>query len=555
MLFVALVVFALLQLSSFFQPHHSLQNLEPYPDGLLYSLSAHNLAQGRGMYLSYADSSLPHWVPPLYTLTLTLGYLVSAEPTTFVLVNTLLALATISLIYLITLRTTKNQAAALLGTGAYLAHAYIWWLPSLPMSENLSLFLFVAGIASLTIFNKPPLLKLLTTGIIAGALVFTRYAALGPALGLVLSALGANYRSLSKQQLLILGGLALLGTGVFSLAVSNPLTLVVAMLTTHAGAENTFYSLGFITPNLWQFAGSLVGRAAPFLWQTTPLSSIFLSVWLVFSSGLAKKFVALRSETRLLTVLFLAQLPLQLIFYVADSRYIIYSLPLIALAVGWSFTLLSKRVVARILLPFFVVLIGLHTLTQLGLFKEVIASNLFGRSTAWQVEAIRQFDQVFEQEQLSDSRSNFAITTSTGATDRVGSNILADKQIFLITALPPFLVDAYTTGDYQVLPLSVHQEFLAKGEWVWGSATDPERWLSSPPELRNPHYNTESLYLLFDNLLLENNTLYISNAYITHLRSVTADYQALNSRYSFEKISTGCQEACNLLQLTQKISE
>jgi hypothetical protein len=545
MLFVALVVFALLQLSSFFQPHHSLQNLEPYPDGLLYSLSAHNLAQGRGMYLSYADSSLPHWVPPLYTLTLTLGYLVSAEPTTFVLVNTLLALATISLIYLITLRTTKNQAAALLGTGAYLAHAYIWWLPSLPMSENLSLFLFVAGIASLTIFNKPPLLKLLTTGIIAGALVFTRYAALGPALGLVLSALGANYRSLSKQQLLILGGLALLGTGVFSLAVSNPLTLVVAMLTTHAGAENTFYSLGFITPNLWQFAGSLVGRAAPFLWQTTPLSSIFLSVWLVFSSGLAKKFVALRSETRMLTVLFLAQLPLQLIFYVADSRYIIYSVPLIALAVGWSFSLLSKRVVARILLPFFVVLIGSHTLTQLGLFKEVIASNLFGRSTAWQVEAIRQFD-----DSLSTASTSPAPQPTSERQDQP-----TPQSIYLITALPPFLIDAYSTGDYQVLPLSVRQEFLAKDQWMWGSKTDPERWLSAPPELRDPRYTAESLYLLFDNLLLENNTLYISNAYITHQESVTEDYEALKKHYNVELEASGCQGACDLFQLTQKISE
>lgn len=537
-----LCIFALTQVFALFQPNHSLKNLEPYPDSLLYALGARNLAATGTLGLTYRDSTLPHWVPPLYTLVLSLGYAVSSYPPVFVLTNTLLALATIIALYWGTLHTTNSKTAAILVVFAYLAHAWVWWLPSLALSENLSLFLFTLGAISLTALKTKPLTRLLIVGAVAVALVFTRYASVTIAATLVALSLLPHLKSRSKQQLFLVAALLAVAGAGFGLLVTNPLALGLSFINRLLAPDDPYFSLGFFLPNLGTFAGALLGNNASFLWQSLPFTSIFLSIWLALLGILANHFNKLQSQAKTLLILFLAQLPLQLVFYVADTRYLIYSLPLIALATGWSFALLSRRVVRRVLLPFFLCLIGLHTLTQHALFKEVLASNFFGTSAAWQVEAVAHFDQFFKQKRAEDIESNIEATST-------------NQPAYLITALPPFLVDAYSAADatnYRLLPLSTHQEFAAKDEWVWGSNPTSKHWPALPQEKKNQTLTPELFHLLYDQLLLEGERLYISNAYITHLSSVVADYETLKGRYLFAPVSTGCEGACDLFVLQQR---
>jgi len=50
--------------------------------------------------------------------------------------------------------------------------------------------------------------------------------------------------------------------------------------------------------------------------------------------------------------------------------------------------------------------------------------------------------------------------------------------------------------------------------------------------------------------LLENGeTLYISNAYITHLKSVVEDFEEYKNQFELKPISSDCDQACNVYQL------
>ncbi len=155
------------------------------------------------------------------------------------------------------------------------------------------------------------------------------------------------------------------------------------------------------------------------------------------------------------------------------------------------------------------IIIGVHSLHQISLFKEIISFNVLHRSTAWQYQAIKQFDLYF----------------------------LDKSDVKIITALPPFLVDAYQETEYRVLPLSQSQEFLQKKELVWGTDV--------------PYENLMEGYITW---LKQSKRLFISNAYITHQQSVIEDYEAYKTQFDLELVSSGCLDACNIYELHLKTS-
>lgn len=510
-------------LPALFQTNHFLANLEPYPDGMLYALSARNFAGGGNLALTYREAAIPIWVPPLYAITLIPGYLMSQAPQMFYFSNVLFGVASLLLLIWIIFKSTQSWMATSFAGLLYLTHAYVLWLPSVPMAENISLLLFTAAIAALYLPKKFALKHFTLVATLAVLLILTKYATVFPAIALVVLA-GYRMRSmLTKKKLTIIAIIGSALVGVFWLIVQNPFTLALGTFNTVLASDNPFFGLRFVLPNIISYTKALT-ISGPFLWLLTPLTSVvtvagFIATIVLF---LSDKQGETHWRATNLIILFLAQFPLQLVFYTVDTRYVIFSIPLLVLGISWLFAhLTTKYRTEYLVLGAILFLIG-HTLFQLPLYREVLAANLLGKSTAWQHQAILHFDQ-----------------SLPAATD----------DAFIITALPPFLVDSYTEGQYRVLPLSTHQEFVAKGEWVWGSDVDPRALeLTSS----TPQFEQDQLYQLADHLLSEGKTVYISNAYITHLHEVVSDYEAWLNQYSLEPISSGCDNACNLMKLTQK---
>lgn len=523
---IAILIYLSFTLPALWQDTHFLQNLEPYPDGLLYALTARNLAAGNSHTLQYLDSTSTHWAPPLYSYILTVGYLINEAPTTFYAINVVLGTSTLIILLYIIWKTTQNHLA--LGTGAilYLSHSYILWLPSVPMAENLTLLLFVIALGGITLPDKHIFhSKLLMPFFLFSALglSLTKYANITLTPVFIILSLLHFKAGQSKHYLLVVTLIILTGISAFSIFIENPLTLLSNISKVLLDGNSPYHSFRFIWSNLKLYGHTLMGISSQFLWLTTPLTSIFLTFFFIFSvTWYWKKNTHLHlSEAIILPSLFIAQFTIPLTFYTVDSRYIVTIIPLFALGISWLITGIWQKRYAAYFATIFSILIAAHLLTQISLFKQIVANNILGRSTAWQYEAIAHFDQTFSQ---------------------------VNGDVFIITALPPFLVDAYSTSNYRVLPLSEHQEFIAKGEWVWGSDLDPYDQLGDAA----PKLTQRELLTLFDDLLDSDSELYISNAYITHLHEVVADYEALHEKYLLEEVSPGCNEACTVFSVQKR---
>jgi hypothetical protein len=140
------------------------------------------------------------------------------------------------------------------------------------------------------------------------------------------------------------------------------------------------------------------------------------------------------------------------------------------------------------------------------LAKQVISANVLHRSQSWQFQSVKHFSQ---QQEL-------------------------DANAYLITALPPFLISTYENPEYKILPLSRHQEFLAKDQNVWSTELADKSLLPD----------------FYKKLLQEEKKLFVSNAYVTHQQAVIDDFENLKTQFNLELVSEGCEKTCNLYKLS-----
>lgn len=507
---LVLISFLVVSLLSLVSTHHFLFNLEPYPDGLLYTLSARNAVMGRGLQLEYLGQTVRLWVPPLYALVLSLGYLVDSSPGFFVIVNTGLGIASFGLMWLIARVTTKHWWAPSLALMCLASHAYIWWLPTLPMSENIAVFLFLLSLYGLVV-PKPNLKQLVLAAIGIGGLLLTRFAAIS-LVGVLAMWLMVRIWFTQTQRVRVAFVSVMIAMVVlfwtYFLVAKVPVGAFFKVAFDQLLHGGQFYNLAYISGNSRAYLEIVLGGANQFLWLRYPLNSgLFFALAM---AGLGYGLLAsdkLRGAWRGVAAVWLALWPIALVFYVVDARYIIYSIPILSLAVTWFFDQLSLASHRKTMIGLIIglLLAGLGQLiSQAGLAKEIIAANVLHRSRAWQFESIQHFNQVF--------------------TDK--------PNAILITALPPFLVDAYQVGAYRVAPLSTAQEFLQKGEHVWGD---------------DVMYT--DLIQGYAAWVAEGKELYISNAYITHAQQVIRDYERYKSTFIFVPVSEGCDHVCDVYLL------
>ena len=122
--------------------------MEPYPDGILYSLSGKNFWLGRGLKLIFSFGEISNWVPPVYSVLLGLLALIFKQPVAFYLMNLLIQVSFLSIFYWLLKKTTKNKWLKIIGMLVLFSHSLLILLPSIPMTENLTLLFFIMMVAS-----------------------------------------------------------------------------------------------------------------------------------------------------------------------------------------------------------------------------------------------------------------------------------------------------------------------------------------------------------------------------------------------------------------------
>jgi len=492
-----------------FSDHHFLYNLEPYPDGLFYVVPAVRWARDLSFSMTYDNTTAVRpSVLPLYSLVLGIGYQLVTQPAFFYAVNVGLGVLTILGLWRLLLHLKVSHLGMFLGLGVYLVHFIVVWLPSVPMAENLGLALFVWGIVALAHYiTEATFKKLFLTIITISSLVFIKYTFILPVAVLSSFLLFMIWqKKLYFHLILALVSWTSLGTLFILYQVGigfNPLGIFTTFgQESSVIAKTTFYSGSYLVSNSFAYLKVLAGGTTSFLWLQQPFTNGLLV--LVAGYGYLKRFRALTSFSLfsiVLLLVFISQLPVLLIFYVVDARYLILSLPLIVIGVALSLDNFSHRWLTAGVVLGSCLFLGFQ---ERSLVKSVLAANWLGRSEAWQYRAIQVADIALK--------------------DEPGS--------YLITALPPFLAEMYSQGNYILLPLSPSQEFLEKGQNVW-------------PKLANP----DDLFSEYQRLLSQGNKLYVTNAYLSAEAEFTLDMETIRQNFKLELLQTGCEETCNIYSL------
>jgi len=511
---VAVLVSLLLTLVPIFSDHHQLLNLEPYPDGLFYVVTGQSLSRGQGLGLSYQGTLLEPKIPPLYSLFLSLFYWWSDSPPVFYLANLVLSLVSLFFLYLALRNTIASKWIQLFLLILYTSHAYLAWFVTLPMAENMSLFLMILSLWCLT-QKKPHLKHYLLLVSLAAGMVLTKYAHLPMAVVVVLlPSLGLlrhqKYQTLLKMA--VVGAFWVAVMCLFMWVISfKPLSALFVKQGGLGGrASATFFNfeIGTGLQTTLTYLKMMNGFQSQVLWLTYPLSTLgvgLLITWLV--GWWLKVKPDLRRVSSMIAFAFSPLLLLQF-FYVTDGRYLLTAIPCLIMALAYLLTAWPKPTQRYLIIVLGAVLL-IQIFSQLGFYRQIIASNWLLRSRAWQYESILEFER----------------------------SLRAVESPLLITALPPYLVQLYLPAETQirVLPLSAHQEFSAKKEWVWGNDVE--------------YGNLVSYY---QRLLTEGKKVYLSNAYISHSALVGADYSQLSQVFKLILVKEGCLGTCNLFKLELK---
>ena len=214
-----IVINAVFILSPVAQDKHWVYNLEPYPDGLLYTLSGRNLISRNYLGLVYEENKLSIWVSPIYSIFLSVFYTINDSPLTYLVGNFVLAVTNILLLHKLFYELKIKPLLRMLLLLLYVTQVPILWLSMLPMSENISLTFFIA--CGYLIFSRKveSNKKLMYLGILVSILLALSRLSLVP-LGFITAViLFINYndiRVITRKRIIVLSSFAILSALLFS---------------------------------------------------------------------------------------------------------------------------------------------------------------------------------------------------------------------------------------------------------------------------------------------------------------------------------------------------
>jgi len=426
-------------------------------------------------------------------------YLFHDAPANFVILNVLLALGSLVILYLISMRLTKHAPIRFFVLFVFLAFLFRVNAPFYASPECLTSFLVMLNIYALI---AP--VSLFGTGLLAFApflLYVGNYSFLPAAIVFCLFGIFRLYRAKRKKKLFIVwccAGMA----GLFLAATSAPfipslrvfalsMDPTLGMLKTTGGPA--YFSWGMIPKNGLHYLHYLA----------SPITLVLaIGCILGFAWGLLKR------QNRLISVAvltsFLASFALVLSFHRIDRRYIFVLAPFFltgtALALDGLYAVSRRK---SMLLTKIIVLVTVCSIVFLVIKKNI----------PWQT---KDFDAVAH---INRTFKRLPQTT---------------KLPILITLINPYYLDLLGSSEYVSFPLSTNQYFGSSMKSVWGN------------------YDYNDLILLYKKIMYRGYDLYVSNYNPFKDKGIDNDFKNIRNSFILEKVSDGCQGTCDIYRLKAK---
>jgi len=592
---ICLLIFLLFLARNPFSTRTLIPNFEPYPDTIHYVVPARNFVMNSQFAIVREERAVAPRVPPLYSIFLIPIYMLNNDPRFFYFGNVLLALLSFFLYYLIIDKLigdlipfskpdlgSKNRSRNEFGMTVichlvkqnlfqhlllffplflYVTNYFNYWYPTLAMSENLTIFLFLFNIY---ILAKP--INKYTT-VIGGFLPFsffiTKYAH-APLTAVFLITYGVkicmetgweNKKKLKKWSLLFIGSVL---SGIFFLLffelipnVSAVFRLFTSLLpyktsVDHAVSSSSgggWFSVGYIKKYMPDYIRALFGGySVHFLWDNTPIVPLYIGlpgmiglIWGTFYKQTRLLAITLLS-TLVFTVLFMST------FATFDMRYLYQAIPAILIGfvmfcvftfnklqtlnsksqssskfsnskkkIGLKFGIYNLfRILDLVFRISLVALLFFYLATNIIRFKKQIMLNLKYAETPWYYLSVLKLNEYFK-------------------------SYPKNKPVpVLISSQIPYFIDFYSNGNYSLLPLSLSQEIRDERKQAWGN------------------FDYSDLIKLYYKVLLSGHELYIHNYGLGNEKILHDDFKKIQDNFFMAKVADGCYGTCDIWQLKMK---
>lgn len=532
--FGLVLLFALSIYKDPFSQRTLIPNFEPYPDTFNYINPALSLIKGTGFNIIREGRIRKQNVPPLYSFSLIPMFLIKADPRMAYYANVVLAFVSLFFFWAILRRIFVNKLTIFFLLILYITNYFIYWLPSIIMAENLTLTLFLASIFLL--LSRTTLVNLTILAALAIGAYAAKYANIPITVTIILLTLGKIIPTklvLNQKIKLILFFLlaALLffvmlaifegatkGNNIFTQIIEHLSSIQKSIpkrdIQSEVIATSSWFGVQYMKQNLPLYINSLLGSPNRFLWDNTPIVPKYIAIagFIGILAGVFTKKFRFLSLTLLLfistSVIFMST------FYSFDARYIYIAIPSLIIGFGVLLAIFENRIsVSRkiILNAVIIIMISIYLITNFTRIKSQISLNLRYAETPWNYIAVLKMNEYFTKDKMVDS-----------------------KKPVLISALPPFLIDYYSNGNYRLLPLSYDQEFRSFKELVWGS---------------NDYSDLPKLYKKYLN---EGYDVYVSRAGLGNEGYTNRDFNTIVKEFDTKLVQPGCYDQCNIYSVKLK---
>lgn len=526
------LLFALLIFKDPFSQRTLIPNFEPYPDAIYYISPALNLIKGQGFNVNREGRVFNANAPPLYSISFIPMFILKADPRMAYYSNVVLAIISLSFFWLILKKILTNKLVIYSLLILYITNYFIYFVPSIIMAENLILALFLAGLFFLlseVTAGSSIIIALLSVGIYA-----TKFSSITLSISMILLFLGKIFLSKLvvkrkiKQILSFFLSVALCSAalGIFLAVTSNydivshilsNLSLIgnsvpKGLATKETTSPATWFAIQYVSHNLPSYVNSLIGNSNRFLWDYTPLVPKYAAIGGILGilMGIFNKRFRLLSLSLFLYIVTL--IAFQSTFYSFDARYIYIAIPSLIIGFGLFLNVIEnvfRRSIITNTIIFIIIVIYLTT--SFTRIKSQISLNLKYSETPWYYISVLKLNEYFTNDKIIDG-----------------------KKPLVISAVPPFLIDYYSNGNYTVLPLSYEQEFRSIKEIVWGP---------------NDYSDLPRLYKKY---LDDGYNVYVSRAGLGNESYTNRDFNIIITEFDTKLVLQGCYDQCNIYSVKLK---
>lgn len=530
------LLFALLIYKDPFSQRTLIPNFEPYPDTFNYINPALSLITGKGFNISRDGRVIKPNVPPLYSISLLPAFIIKSDSRMSYYSNVILAFIALFLFWSISRKVITNKFTLFFLLILYITNYFIYWVPSIIMAENLTLTFYLAAVYFL--LSKTTKVNAFIIAALAVGSYATKYANIPIAVSIIFLSLGKIFfdklvfAHKIKQMLFFLTSVTIcfLLFGIFESVskgnnipyqiIEHILRIYNSILHGYVNSEgvvkggviytSSWFGIEYIGKNLPLYIKSILGSPNRFLWDNTPIVPNFIAIGGligIITGIFIKKF-------RFVSICLLLFISSSIIFistfYSFDARYIYIAIPSLLIGFGLFLNNITEKIGIKknIIINFIMLIfICIYLISNFTRIKGQISLNLRYAETPWYYIAVLKMNEYFTKDKIVDN-----------------------KKPVLISALPPFLIDYYSNGNYILLPLSYEQEFRGQEvrQIVWGP---------------NDYSDLPALYTKY---LKDGFNLYVSRAGLGNEGYTNRDFNTIVEEFETELVLPGCYDQCNI---------